>query len=132
MWVLSPCCYLFVVILCPLMYSVSLVSFCIPFMIFWFLFWSAACFVLCILVLSSHWHLFFTYDITWLDVWLFLFLFLHGVYVVGIMGYFLVGGVFFFCLCTTTYVCISYDPYNVYPFTFFIFSLHVIFCVPIS
>ena len=65
-------------------------------------------------------HLCFTYDITWFDIWLFLFLLLHGVCVVGIMGYLLVG-VLFFCLCTTTYVCISYDPYNMYPYTFFYF-----------
>ena len=30
----------------------------------------------------------------------------HGVYIIGIMGYILVG-VLFFCLCTTTYVYIS-------------------------
>ena len=31
---------------------------------------------------------------------------LHGIYVIEIMGYILVG-VLFFCLCTTNYVCIS-------------------------
>ena len=36
-------------------------------------------------------------------------------------------GVLFFCLCTTTYVCISYDPYNVYPFTFLFFPLMLYF-----
>ena len=30
-------------------------------------------------------------------------------------------GVLFFCLHTTTYVCISHDPYNMYPSIFFIF-----------
>ena len=50
------CCHhfhtFFVVILCPFMYLVCLVSICIPFG-FFSLFWSAACFIVCILVLSS-------------------------------------------------------------------------------
>ena len=63
-----------------------------PFWCFFILLWSVACFIVCFLVLSSLCHLYFTYNITWFNVWLFLFLVLHGVCVVGIMGYLLVGG----------------------------------------
>ena len=63
-------------------------------------------------------------------VYLFLALFmLHGVCIVGIMGYILVG-VLFFCLYTTTFVCISCCPYGIYSYIFFL--LLVMFCVPIS
>ena len=86
------------------MYSVFLVLFCIPFDIFLFfffgllhvllyVFWFCHPFVISILHMILH-GLMFGY---------FLFLILHGVCVVGIMGYLLV----IFCLCTTTYVCIS-------------------------
>ena len=40
---------------------------------FLILVWSAACFVVCILVLFC--HLYFTFNITWFDVWLFYFVF---------------------------------------------------------
>ena len=70
-WVLSPFSYLFVVNLCPFMYLVCLVLFCIPFTVFLFLFWSAACFIVFILVLSAPCHLYFAYDITWFDICLF-------------------------------------------------------------
>ena len=36
--------------------------------------------------------MYFTYDITWFDVLFFLLLILHGVCVMGIIGYILVGG----------------------------------------
>ena len=49
---------------------------------------------------------------------LFLFLILHGVYVIGVMSYFW-WGVLFFCLCTTTSLCIACCPYSVYSFIFF-------------
>ena len=49
-------------------------------------------FGLLLVLLSSLCHLFFTYNITWFDVCLFFVLLLHGVCVVGIMGYLLEGG----------------------------------------
>ena len=58
-----------VVFLCPFMSSVLLVLFCMLFVLFFF--WPVACFIVCILVLSSLCHLFFTYNITWFGVWLF-------------------------------------------------------------
>ena len=36
-------------------------------------------------------------------------------------------GVLFFCLCTTTCVCISCNPCSIYSYVFFYFSLHLIF-----
>ena len=53
------------------MYLVCLVLFCILFGVFFILFWPVACFIVCILVLSSPCHLYCTYDIEWFDVWLF-------------------------------------------------------------
>ena len=64
--------------------------------------------------------------IAWFFAFLFFFLILHGVCVVGIMG-FVWWGVLFFCLCTTTFLCIPYGPYNVYSYLF-----SVMFCMPIS
>ena len=61
-WVLSPFTYLFVFLLCPFIYSVFLVSLCLPFRSF-FLF-ICFCFVVCNLVLLS----LFAYGITWVDV----------------------------------------------------------------
>ena len=59
--------------------------------------------MLCLLIWSvCMFCYFFIYEITWY------------IYGVGIMGYILVG-VLFFCICTATYVCISYCPNNVYP-----------------
>ena len=50
-------------------------------------------------------------------VFFFFFLILHGVYVVGIMG-FIWWGVLFCCLCTTTSLYIPYGPFNVYSYIF--------------
>ena len=66
-------------------------------------------------------------NITWfLFAFLFFFFILLGVCVVGIMG-FVWWGVLFYCLCTTTFLCIPYGPYNVYSYLF-----SVMFCMPIS
>ena len=86
-----------------------------------YVFWFCHLFVISFLHIILH-GLVFSY---------FLFLILHGACVVGIMGYLLVG-VLFFYLCTTTYVCISYDPYNMYPYIFFYFFPSFIFCIPFS
>ena len=61
---------------------------------------------------------FFIYNITWCMCY-------------GIMDYILVG-VLFFCICTTTYDCISYSPCNVYSYGFLYFPFILYFCVPIS
>ena len=55
----------------------------------------------------------------------FLFLILHGVCEMGFIGYFW-WGVLFFCLCTTTYVCISCSPCSIYSH-FFIFPFMLYF-----
>ena len=49
----------------------------------------------------------------------FSFLFLHGVYIVGIMG-FVWWEVLFYCICTTTSLSIPCSPYNVYSSFFFL------------
>ena len=53
-------------------------------------------------------------------------LILHGVCVVGIMG-FVRWGVLFCCLCTTTPLYIPYGPYNVYSYLFFCHVLYACF-----
>ena len=68
-------------------------------------------FVVCIMAF----HL-FLYNITWVALCIlfpFSFLFLHGVYIVGIMGL-VWWEVLFCCICTTTSLSIPCGPYNVY------------------
>ena len=73
------------------------------------------------MVLQIH----FAYNITWLLCSVvFWYMILHGVYVIGIMGYILVG-VLFFCICTTTYVCISYSPCSMYSCGFSLYFVHL-------
>ena len=70
-----------------------------------------------IILHSSYFLLFFWYMI------------LHSVCVIRIMGCTLVG-VLFFCICTNTYVCISYSPCSMYSCDFFYFPIIFIFCIP--
>ena len=57
---------------------------------------------------------------------------LHGVCVVGIMGYLLVGGlILLFMYHHLCLYCISYDPCDMYPYIFFLFFPSFMFCIPI-
>ena len=59
--------------------------------------------------------------------YLLIFLILHGVCIMGTMGYILVG-VLFLCLCTTTCLCISCCPYGMYSCIFFFTFLLCFVC----
>ena len=56
----------------------------------------------------------------------------YMVYVLWVLWVIFWWGVLFTCLCTTTYVCIPYDPYGMYSFTFFCIFPSFVFCIPIS
>ena len=97
---------------------------------FLFFYWSASC-LLYVLWISS---IYFAYNITWFALCIlfpFSFLLLHGVYIVGIMG-FVWWGVLFCCICTTTSLSISCSPYNVYSSIFFCLVLYAYFFFHIS
>ena len=82
-----------------------------------FFYWSASC-LLYVLWLS----IYFTYNITWVALCIlfpFSFLLLHGVYIVGIIG-FVWWEVLFCCVCTPTSLSIPCSPYNVYSSIFFL------------
>ena len=115
-WVLSPYSSLFVVILCPSRYLVCLVLFCIPFGVFFYFFLACCMIIVCILVLSSPCHLYFTYNITWFDVWLFFFVFDIT-----------------WCLCCRDYGLSfgggSYSSVYVLP-PMFLFPMILIICIP--
>ena len=88
------------------------------FVFFGFIFYCSASCLLYVLWLFFY----FTYNITWVALCIlfpFSFLLLHGVYVVGIMG-FVWWEVLFFCVCTTTSLSIPCIPYNVYSSIFFL------------
>ena len=90
------------------LFSLAFIFFC----------WSAS-YLLYVLWISS---IYFTYNITWVALCIlfpFSFLLLHGVYIVGIMG-FVWWGVLFCCICTTTSLSIPCSPYNVYSSIFFL------------
>ena len=103
--------------ICPSgLFSLAFIFFC----------WSASC-LLYVLWISS---IYFAYNITWFALCIlfpFSFLLLHGVYIVGIMG-FVWWGVLFCCICTTTSLSIPCSPYNVYSSILF----SVLFCMLIS
>ena len=84
-----------------------------PFVLFFF--WPVACFIVCILVLSSLCHLFFTYNITWFGVWLY--------FVFGIT----------WCMCCGDYGLSfgggSYSSVYVPP-PMFVFPMILIICIP--
>ena len=116
----------FVVILCPFLWSVCLMLLYNPFEffsfgllpVFFYLVWFC--------------HIYFTYDITWFDVLLFLFLILLVVCVMGIMGYILGGS--YSSVYVPPPVFVSPVVLVIYiPMTFFLFfPFHIMFGILIS
>ena len=83
---------------------------------FFCLFWSVSFLLYVIWFCQIH----FAYNITWLLCAVVFYIIFHGVCVMRIIGYILVG-VLFFYICTTIYVSIFYSPCSIYSCGVFIF-----------